>query len=353
MNDLDNPKLYQDLDPQAMGSHLRGLPQQCREAWRQGTGFDLPPHFQGVEAVVVVGMGGSAIGGDLLAGLAALEGVSVSTHRDYGLPPGVNENTLLIFSSYSGETEETLYAFRESLNTPARKLAITSGGKLGSLAREQGIPVLPLGYRGPPRAALGNSFIPLLAVLHNLRLLTDKADDVEEMAGLLSAQGERLWPEVPLASNPAKKLAARLQDRAVIIYGGGILSAVARRWKTQINENSKAWAFFELFPELDHNSITGYDLPRQLASNLFVVLLHSPLLHPRTLLRYRATGDILSQRGVAHETVAAEGIGPLSQAMSLVYFGDWTSYYLALLHGRDPTPVEAIDQIKGQMAGEQ
>jgi len=352
VNDLDDPRLYGKLDPQAMGAHLKGLPQQCRESWRQGTTLDLPPHFRGVETVAVVGMGGSAIGGDLLACLAALEGVSVSIHRDYGLPPGINEKTLLIFSSYSGETEETLDAFREALSVPAKKLAITTGGKLGSLAREHGIPTFTIGYRGPPRVSLGNSFIPLVAVLQNLRLLTDKSDDMEEMAGLLSEQGERLGPEVPLASNPAKKLAARLQDRVVIIYGGGILSAVGRRWKTQINENSKAWAFFELFPELDHNSISGYDLPRQSTSRFFVVLLHSPLLHPRTLLRYRATGDILSQKGLAHETVAAEGIGPLSQIMSLVNIGDWTSYYLALLHGRDPTPVEAIEQIKRHLAGE-
>ncbi|MFQ5825726.1 MAG: bifunctional phosphoglucose/phosphomannose isomerase [Dehalococcoidia bacterium] len=350
MNHLDDPRLYRDLDPQGMGSHLEGLPGQCQEAWQQALEFELPADFQGAETVVVVGMGGSAIGGDLLAGLAAREGVPVFIHRDYGLPPMVKEETLLIFSSYSGETEETLSAFQESLDTPAKKLALTSGGKLQALAQEQGIPVFPIGYQAQPRAALGYSLIPLLAFLQNLGLLASKSDDMEEMLGVLSALRERLRPGEPLASNPAKKLATQLQGRVSIVYGGGMLSAVARRWKTQLNENSKAWAFFELFPELNHNSITGYEFPRELAPKLLVALLHSPLLHPRTRLRYQGTREILSQRGVAHETVEAEGKSPLSHLMSLVYIGDWASYYLALLHGRDPTPVETIEQLKRQLA---
>jgi glucose/mannose-6-phosphate isomerase len=350
VNHLDDPRLYREFDPQGMGSHLEGLPQQCQAAWQQAVGFGLPPDYRGVEAVVVVGMGGSAIGGDLLAGLAAREGVPVFIHRDYGLPPLAKEKTLLVFSSYSGETEETLSAFQESLDTPARKLALTSGGKLQALAQERGIPVFSIGYRAQPRAALGYSFIPLLAFLQTLGLLANKSDDIEEMVGVLGALRERLRPGAPLASNPAKKLAAQLQDRVSIIYGGGMLSSVARRWKTQLNENSKAWAFFELFPELNHNSITGYEFPRELASRLFVALLHSPLLHPRTRLRYQGTREILSQRGIAHETVEAEGRSPLSHLMSLVYMGDWTSYYLALLHGVDPTPVDTIEQLKRQMA---
>jgi glucose/mannose-6-phosphate isomerase len=138
--------------------------------------------------------------------------------------------------------------------------------------------------------------------------------------------------------------------RLVIIYGGGILSKVAFRWKTQFNESSKACAFSECLPELNHNAVVGYRFPSWLAERGFVVLLRSPSLHPRILMRYNVTAEILADAGIAHEVVEAKGESPLSQIMSGVLLGDYVSYYLAMLNEVDPSPVAAIDYLKGRLA---
>lgn len=350
MTELDDPQTYLDLDPGGMLSHLYRLPQQCRLAWRQATGLKLPPTYRRVNRVVVAGMGGSAIGGDLAAGLAALEGLNIRVHRDYGLPLGMDARTLLILSSYSGETEETLSAYEAALSTPTKKLAVTSRGRLKALAADLGIPVLPMDYAAPPRAALGYGFIGLVGILHNLGLVKDKSADMEEMLATLDAQTLSLGEGVPLASNPAKRLANQFFGRLAVIYGGGFLEGVARRWKTQLNENAKAWAISEAFPELNHNAVVGYQFPEELGTHVFIALLHSPLLHPRIQLRYQATSEILAQRKVAHQILEGEGQSPLSQMMSLILLGDYVSYYLALLYGVDPSPVAVIDHLKRQLA---
>jgi glucose/mannose-6-phosphate isomerase len=161
---------------------------------------------------------------------------------------------------------------------------------------------------------------------------------------------EIIDPTRPMASNPAKQMAVRLRNRLAFVYAGGFLAPVAQRWKTQINENSKAWAFAEELPELNHNSVVGYRLPEGVARQVHVVFLRSPLLHERILRRYEVTGDLLSHAEVAHEMVDANGPGYLDQMMSLILFGDWVSYYLAMLYGVDPTPVEPIDYLKQSLS---
>ncbi|MBA7559561.1 hypothetical protein ES708_01176 [subsurface metagenome] len=154
----------------------------------------------------------------------------------------------------------------------------------------------------------------------------------------------------PLASNPAKQLAARLWGHLAVIYGGEVLSEVARRWKNQLNENSKAWAFFELFPELNHNAAVGYDFPPEVKDRVFVVLLHSTLFSPRSRLHYEATAKLLTESAISYEVVEAVGETALAQVMSLVLFGDYVSLYLAMLNEIDPTPLAAVDFVKGYLA---
>jgi len=173
---------------------------------------------------------------------------------------------------------------------------------------------------------------------------------IEEMIKDLEKLLGELKETVPANSNRAKQLAAGLQGKVAVIYGAGALSEVARRWKTQINENSKSWAFYEVFPELNHNSVVGYQFPSELASKIYVVLLRCPSLHPRILTRYQVTSEILKQSGISHETINSQGGSQLSQMMSLVYMGDWVSYYLAILNETDPTPVKAIDYLKKRLS---
>ncbi len=351
MINLDNLKLYKRFDPADMLAHLHGLPKQCREAWLKAGEFALPSNYADIDKVVISGMGGSAIGGDLLRNLtSSVAKPIIFVQRDYTLPAFIDDKTLIIASSYSGMTEETISAFSQALSTNSKKLVITTGGRLKTLAEGKSVPVFTIDYAGPPRASLGYSFMPLLAFLQKLGFIENKSAEVEEMLQVLETLLSKVSEDVPTRLNPAKQLASKLFGKVVIIYGAGILSAAAHRWKTQINENSKAWAFSETFPELNHNAVVGYEFPKHVAKQAYVILLHSPSLHPKILLRYQVTSEILEKAGIEHETIDSQGKDELSQIMSLVFLGDWVSYYLAILYETDPSPVKVIDYLKKRLS---
>jgi glucose/mannose-6-phosphate isomerase len=348
---LDDIKIYEKNDPEGMLARIKELPLQCRQAWQAVTEMPLPASYKDIDKVVILGMGGSAIGGDLVKSLVQSEAkIPIIVHRDYGLPAYVDEKTLLIGSSYSGNTEETLSGFELALKTRAKKLAITSGGKLQKMAESKNIPVFKIEYKAQPRAALGFSFIPALGVLQKLGFIQDKSADVAEMVAVLEGLVTKLDEKSPVKANPAKQLAQRLYGRLPVVYGAGIAAEAAHRWKTQFNENSKAWGFYEVFPELNHNATVGYPLPKEIASGIRVVLLRSPGFNQRIKLRYDVTVELLKQAGVAYEFVDSEGQSALAQMVSLVSVGDWASYYLAILYGVDPSPVRVISYLKDRLA---
>jgi len=350
MVNLDDPQVYRETDPGGMLAQLHGFAGQARAAWQKARDFKLPQDYRSIDKVVILGMGGSAIGGDLVRAMfLSASKTIIIVSRDYDLTPFVDDSTLVIASSYSGNTEETLSAFGQALKTGCKKLAMTTGGRLKEIAQEAKVPVFGIDHKSSPRAALGYSLMPLIAFLQGLGF-GDKTKEAEEMFAMLDKLVAELKETVPAASNKAKQLALSLQGKIAVIYGAGILSDVARRWKTQINENSKAWAFHEVFPELNHNAVVGYEFPRELAAKVFVVMLRCPSLHNRILLRYRVTGELLQQSGISYGMVEGQGQGQLSQMMSLVVLGDWVSYYLSMLYGADPTPVKSIDYLKKRLS---
>ncbi len=350
MTEADNSELKR-LDPEDMLARIHEMPWQCQQAWQMAEDFDLPQEYSEINKVLIIGMGGSAIGGDLASSLVAPEArIPVSVYRGYDLPAFVDDSTLVIASSYSGNTEETLSAFNQALQTGARKLVITTGGKLKNIADDNGIPVLTFNYRSQPRAALAFSFLPILCFLQKLGFIGNKSADVTEALEVLQGLSRRINETQPVEQNPARQLAEKLYGHLPVIYGAGLLSEVAHRWKTQINENSKAWAFYEVFPELNHNAVVGYQFPPELAEKIIVVLLRSDLLARPVQLRYEVTCQLLERAGVRYEFVDGEGTSPLSQLLSLVLFGDYVSYYLALLYRIDPSPVETINYLKEQLA---
>jgi glucose/mannose-6-phosphate isomerase len=334
-----------------MLTHLHDMPRLCQQAWQMAMDFALPQDYTNIDKVVILGMGGSAIGGDLVSSLALSEAkLPILIHRDYNLPAFIDAKTLVIASSYSGMTEETLSSFEQALDTKSKKLAITTGGKLKTMAEKRNVPVFSFAYKAPPRAALPFSFMPILCFLQRLGFISDKSSDVAETVPVLQQLSRETNEGVPLPQNPAKQLASKLHGHLAVIYGAGIVSEVAHRWKTQLNENSKAWAFYEVFPELNHNAVVGYQFPQELADKIVVVLLGSALLPKPIQLRYQVTCQLLKQAKVDYQIVDGKGTSPLSQIMSLVLFGDYTSYYLAILNKIDPTPVKAIDFLKEQLA---
>ena len=348
---LDNWTLFHKIDPDDMLGRIAELPQQCRDAWANVQSLELPPEYRQVNKVVVLGIGGSAIGGDLLRALAEPEcALPIVTNRDYTVPAFVNAETLVIASSYSGNTEETLTAFDKASKRGAALLVITTGGKLAQRARELGAPLLTFRYQSQPRAALGYSLVSLIGVMQKLGFIGDKSGDLEEAITVMEALQEEIRETVPIVENPAKQLAKRLYGRLPVIYGSGYLAEVAHRWKTQLNENAKAWSFFEQLPELNHNAVVGYQFPEELAERTLVVMLASSLDHPRHKARFQVTQEILTKHGIAYETIEARGESPLAQMLSAIHFGDYVSCYLAMLYKVNPTPVEVIDDLKERLA---
>ena len=348
-NVLDDQASLERLDPHGMLARIEELPEQCEEAWRRAAGLSLPETHAEAQDVVLLGMGGSAISGDILRSLATLTGRKpVQVVRGYDIPASVGESTLVVACSHSGNTEETLSAFQQALDAGTKTFVITMGGEIAKLADRAGAPLFRYEYDGEPRSSTGHQLMALLALGERAGLVEPQEQAVSEAVTLMKKQRTELGFESPRDQNPAKQLAERLHERLAVIVGAGVLDVAAYRWKTQINENAKSWALHETLPELDHNSIVGFGLPD--VSRLHVVFLRHEALHPRLLVRYGATAEAFDDAGVSHETVEARGASALAKVMTAIYFGDLMSYYLALLNGVQPATVEPIDTLKAKLS---
>ncbi len=349
---LDDLTQFANLDKNNMLSHIEGLPDQLQSAWELG--FTQPlPVWSGIRHVLVAGMGGSAIGADLLAAYAGLVcSTPIIVHRDYGLPVWARgPETLVVASSHSGNTEETLSAFEQALVNQCRCLVITTGGKLAELGDRNGTPVWRYVYQGQPRAAVGFSFGLLLGALTRLNLLPDSSPDLREAVLEMKDQQAQIQPGVPAAKNPAKRLAGQLVGRWVTVLGSGVLAPVARRWKGQINELAKAWAQFEIMPEADHNTLAGVELPQPLIGQIMALFLRAPSDFPRNRLRNDLTRKIFMLEGLNTDFVDARGNSPLAHLWTCLHLGDYVAYFLAMAYGVDPTPISAIESLKNEMRG--
>ncbi len=347
---LDKWQDFAQLDTQNMLAEIDGLPDQLQAAWELGGRLELPA-WEGIRAVVVAGMGGSAIGGDLLQAYAApLASVPILVWRNYNLPAfAAGEGTLVLVSSHSGDTEETLAAYQAARRAGARVLTLTTGGELARRARQDGVPLWRFEHAGQPRAAVGYSFGLLLAALHRLDLLPDPSAELEEALGAMRTQQGSLRAPVPVVQNPAKRMAGQLMGRWPVILGADHLEPVARRWRTQISELAKAVAQFEALPEADHNMVAGVLQPEALFPHSMLLFLRGAKCHPRNQLRVEITRQILMVEGFNTDVIEAAGESRLAQQWTALHFGDYTAYYLALAYGIDPTPVEAIQGLKAQL----
>lgn len=288
-----------------------------------------------------LGMGGSAIPGDILARFAK---VPVFVVRGYQLPPWLPRDTLVVGLSYSGETEETLSAFSAAVDQGFPCLAITTGGKLAELCEERGIPWIPVPKGLQPRAALGFLLFPLLGLLHQNGLLLGNPYSAIPILQRLS---QAFSPKAE--GNPAERLAQELRGKVPLVYGAGPTAPVALRWKTQMNENAKQPGFWAELPELCHNEIVGYELAGGIFPQGTIVFLRTPFDHPRVGRRVEILKEVLSARALPFHEVWGEGEDELSQALALLYLGDWVSFYLALLNEVDPTPVKPIQELKERL----
>ncbi|MCK9485361.1 MAG: hypothetical protein M0R73_01470 [Dehalococcoidia bacterium] len=343
-------------DPSGMWQRLAALPQQMQDAWRLGASWDA-----GIEAlrgdcevrrVVVVGMGGSAIGGQLVARIVeARSAVPVELVRDCALPV-LDRHTLLVASSFSGETEEVLAALREAAASPCLKMAITRGGTLGREATASGIPTLFYAYEGEPRSALAYGTLALLGVLSRLGLCVVTQDEMDAAVREVGALCQVLSARESMRENRAQALAREIRGAVPFILADASLEPAAVRWQTQFNENAKCWAFAGTLPEALHNVVEGIGrYPSAPGSAPFhVVLLEDAGRPAAARARLAAVQEHLFDCGVPCSRLTFTGGNLLSTLLQACTFGDWVSYYLAVEAGIDPSPVPTITSLKRRVA---
>ncbi len=350
MVDLDDLEVL-NVDRSGMVQLLLDFAQQVQAGERLGQGAELP-RVTHPRTIVVSGLGGSAIGGDLLRSYLSPEcRVPIWVNRHYTLPAFVGPETLMCVVSYSGNTEETLSSFTEARSRGASLLVVTSGGQLAEMAEQAHVPCIRVGGGLPPRATLGYLFTPLLVILARLGLVADQRASIAETVELLRELAAQYRPGVETFRNPPKELARQLYGRWSAIYGVQDFSdVVAYRWRTQLNENSKVLATHHVFPELNHNEVVGWSGPFSLLDNVWVVMLRDSQEMDRIGQRVEITKTLLQEQAAGITEVWSQGSSRLARVFSLLYMGDFTSYYLALLHGVDPSPVQMIDILKERLA---
>lgn len=352
MGVLDNESLYPKIDKAGMLQNIQELPDQVETAWQQTQKFVVPTTYIKAKNIVILGMGGSAIGGSFIESIAAGQSsVPVIVNRDYDLPHFVDHNSLVIGVSYSGNTEETLTAFSQAGKCGAKLLAVSCGGAIASICRKYNAPMFKIEYGAMPRAAIGYTFTPVLGIFNKLGLINLSPREVEDSVLLLRAYQKKIHPGVPTNQNLAKQVAERIQGKIPMIMGSGYLSAMARRFKTQINENSKSAAIFEIMPELCHNTVVGFNFPEKLQEKLFLILLQSKFDHPRNRLREQILIQIMHKKNIPHEAILINPKGGiLAEILHNILFADYVSYYLAALYQTDPTEIESIDFLKDRLS---
>ncbi len=338
-------------DPENMLAYIDALPDDLEKAWSLGQAYELP-EFPKISKICIAGMGGSAIGGDMLASyLAKGSKVPIVSWRNYSLPDWARgEDTLVICSSHSGNTEETLSAFDQALKSGCSILAFSTGGELQKRARQAGKSCWIFEHYGQPRTAIPFAFGILLAFLYRSGLADFDLTELDEAVSAMSTQRELLTAASPLHQNPARRLAGQLLGRNVIILGAGENEVIARRWKGQIAELAKAWAAFEAIPEMNHNALAGLEAPESLFEKTSAIFLRAKMDHPRNQIRIEHSMQQFLIAGMAVDSVHAVGSSRMAQMWSLLQFGDYVAYYLALDYGVDPTPIEALNALKRKLA---
>jgi glucose/mannose-6-phosphate isomerase len=344
---LDAYDQFATIDVDDMLSHINSLPDQLQKALDLGLALPLPA-LAPVKRVVIAGMGGSAIGADLLVSfLLDRVTVPVMVQRDYGLPAyAFGKETLVVVSSHSGDTEESISAFEAACRSNCQVMVITTGGKILADAQSAHVPAWVFQHDGQPRSALGYTFGLLLALFVRLGLVSDLSADIKQTVSLLKELQANISADVPVKNNPAKRLAGQLVGRHLTVYGSGFMAPVARRWKCQFNECAKTIASFEFLPEADHNTLAGICFPEEAIYKEMAVFLQASADGDRNQMRVLETKQIMMLEGLSTDLVDARGQNCLEQMWSTVMFGDYTAYYLAMAYEVDPTAIDPIWSLK-------
>lgn len=325
-----------------MNKFIENFPAQMLEAIKLTESIRLSKREHAINNVLVCGLGGSGIAGNLAYDLTADQiSVPVLVNKGYELPSFANENTLLILCSYSGNTEETLSCAAQAIERGLKPVCVASGGKLGELAKKHQFDFVQLPGGFPPRTTLGYGSTILLYILDQFALIDLTVS--EELA----AVSEFLSKEQAAIKADSEALAKKLKDKTVIIYSESRVDSVSLRLKQQINENSKSNCWYNVIPELNHNELVGWKFKNETLAALF---LRTDFENPRNVLRFDFIRPTVAEYVNSVQEVRAKGANLLEQYFYLVHFGDWLSYYMAVEHGVDPIEVHVIDKLKAHLS---
>ncbi len=354
MTTLNDVEKIREHDPENMYNRIFDLPEQMAEVLKIAHRWRISADdFREIRNIVIVGMGGSAIGGELARTfLSSKLLVPFEICRHYVLPEYVDDETLVLASSYSGNTEETISAVEDALTRKAMVAAISTGGLLGDICDLNQIPiaVVPGGLK--PRAALGYLFVPLMMFFEKVGLIKNVTSEIETVIKGLQTYREAYIEDIPTEQNPAKNVAQRIHGRIPIIYGGPTLTnAVALRFKGQVCENAKTLAFANVFSEFNHNELVGWSpLVEKHKEHLAVVVLRDAEDHPQIRTRMNIVKEMIQKRDVEYIELHSRGSSRLERMFSLIQIADFASYYLAILNEVNPTPTDVIEELKRKLA---
>lgn len=341
-----------NMTVEKMLEYVYELPRQFEYSLEMNFDFIVSRYEGAYKNIMISGLGGSAIGGDILRTYSLQKaGIPVLVNRDYDVPQFVSRNTLFFAVSYSGNTEETLSSYQQALDKGASIICVTSGGKLAVMAEKDGHAVVRIPAGLVPRAATGYLFAPIALILDKMGILQGVEKDVEETIDVLKNLRETLNPGVDVPANQAKVIAGAMKNSIPVIWGSvGSSETAAMRWKAQINENAKSPAYYNVFPELNHNEIVGFEVPPEFLANFTVIVLKDSHDSERIKRRMEISRGIIQNRVKDVIEVNSTGESFLARFYSLAYVGDYASVYLAMEYGLNPTPVKVIDYLKAELA---
>jgi glucose/mannose-6-phosphate isomerase len=343
IDDLDHIK---KIDKSNMLAAIINFPNYMIDCFQLCNDYDImiPKDFKNI---IIAGLGGSAIGGDIVKNwIGDRVSIPIEVRRDYQLPGYANEETMLIVVSYSGETEEALRLFLEGIKKRCKIFTVTSGGILDRLNEKQGIPRILVPSGMPPRAALPYLFTSIAFIMWKCNLIADLEKELKIASSQLSENIDFLGIQNSLENNPAKKLALSIKDTIPVIYSSKNYESAGRRFKTQINENCKIFAKYDVMPEACHNDIEGWKEKESLIFSIIFITDGSEDEHSLTEIR-----NILKEKGFKKLfEIKASGKNKLARIMSTIIFGDFVSFYLAILNNIDPTPIPTISNFKERIS---
>ncbi|MCL2642107.1 MAG: bifunctional phosphoglucose/phosphomannose isomerase [Candidatus Bathyarchaeota archaeon] len=341
---LEDPEEIKQVDKAGMLKFCLNMSSHYREAAKLATG--ITTSYPKPRNIIIAGMGGSAIGGELLKDWArGTIYVPIEVNREYHLPAYANEETLVLITSYTGDTEETLSALLDAIKNKCMIYCITSGGTLRKIAESLNIPYLQVPTNMPPRAALPYMLIPLLMFLEKVGL-ANVSIEFDEAFSIIEQVEKQNADKIPVRDSLTKTLAVNIEGLIPVIYGFGIYSSVARRFKQQINENAKMMAKWDNLPELDHNEIVGYEKTEKHKERFAAIFIRDKDEPVEICSRIEITKNLIEVSGTSLYEVWSQGKSRLAKMLSVIAVADFLSNYLAILREIDPTPVQTIDKLK-------